>query len=85
MHRTTSPPPRPCPFCDPDGYEKGMDRAQALLDKGCNALDKDRFWAGVALGLAGILRALGTMLCHPTETIEDLCGPDDEREGDDHV
>jgi hypothetical protein len=64
------------PRWDPEAYQRGMDRANELLQKGCHALDEARFWHGVALGTMGLLAALGTALCHPAETIEDLCTPD---------
>jgi len=83
MDEITSPPPRPCPFCDPEGFDKGMERAQALLQKGCDALDDNRFWSGVALGCAGIFRGFGTILCHPVEAIEDLCTSDESEDAED--
>jgi len=79
MDKITSPPPHPGPFCDPEGYDKGMDRAPALLQKGCDALDDGRFWAGVALGFTGSFRGFGTILCHPVDTTEDLCTPDEDK------
>lgn len=83
MGKITSRLPRSCPSCDPEEFDKGMERAQELLQKGCDALDEGRFWSGVALGVAGGLQGLGTMLCHPAETIGDLCSPDDKDEPED--
>jgi len=83
MHKITTPPPRPCPLCAPETFTEGMDRAQALLQKGCDALDDDRFWSGVALGFAGVCRGFGTILCHPVEAIEDLCSTDTPDEAPD--
>lgn len=57
---------------DRESYDKSMDRAGRLVDRGSQALDDGSFTRGVALGLVGIAAGLSTIVTNPLQALADL-------------